>query len=145
MFEITEYLQLLVIPSYIYLAYFISKNYQIKRIINISQAINLNPESTSLVHNMINILPAIFSIKSIDMSSLHFNLSLISSSLISTMTIVLGMLIWISHGVYRIQYISLIRMITFLQGAHFILFFVTAFNEIYTEIAIFALILIGFE
>ena len=123
-----DVLDLLVLPpaivSMTYISYIITKNYQTKRTIQLSRALGLNPESSSLFYSLLNTLPRLASIMTARADQIHEEFAEVTDAMIVLMSLVLGVLIYLSSGPpSTINYLLFTKCIIFSMAAYFSLFF----------------------
>lgn len=113
-----------------YLSYVVSKNYQTRRLVEISQHLGVNPESLSLVHNVLNTLPSLFSLLLADKIQVHGIFAGVADAMMTSMSLILGFIIYLSDRRYQMDYLLFTKSIVFSIASYFCLFFLFVYDNI---------------
>lgn len=129
--SVLEILKLpLMIALAFYMSYVVSKNYQVKRLIQLSEDLHLSPESLSLAHNILITLPYFTPILLEDKVATYNNFLELSNSMILATSFILGILIYFSEGRYPVNYLLFTKSIIFSIVSYFSLLFTFMHNTI---------------
>lgn len=113
-----------------YMSYVVSKNYQAKRLIQLSEDLRLSPEILSLIHNILITFPYFIPILLEDKEAMYDNFLEISSSMILATSLVLGTIIYFSEGRCPVNYLLFTKSIIFSITSYFSLLFTFMHNTI---------------